>query len=110
MGGNGGGVVFGSELVGLECGGDGDDWTDEYSLVGVDWPGGGGGCGNVRCGENVDKLALLFDGTACEMTLMTPAFGVCLGDLGNGGRVGGPGRAGGVFDLFAGTFGMPRLL
>lgn len=41
---------------------------------------------------------------------MTPAFGICLGDFGSGGRVGGPGRTGGFFDLFDGTFGIPKLL
>lgn len=102
------GIVFGSEL-GLEWFDDGDDCTDEYSLADVGCVRGGGGCGNVRWGENVDELVLV-NGIAGGMTLMTPAFGVCLGDLGNGGRVGGPGRAGGVFDLFAGTFGIPRLL
>lgn len=65
----------------------------------------------MRCGENVDEFVVLIDdGAACGITLITPAFGICFGDLGKGGRIGGPGRTGGVLDLFAGNRGMPRLL
>lgn len=47
MGGRGGGIVFGSAAVGLECGGDGVDWTEAYSFVEFVC-GGNGGFGNVR--------------------------------------------------------------
>lgn len=42
--------------------------------------------------------------------LITPAFGVCFGVVGNGGRTGGDGRAGGDFGRLGGAFGIPKLL
>lgn len=43
---------------------------------------------------------------------MTPAFGagVCFGVVGNGGRFGGCGLAGGDFGRIGGTLGIPKLL
>lgn len=41
--------------------------------------------------------------------LMTPAFGVCFGVVGRGGRNGGPGRPGGDFGRLGGAFGIPAI-
>lgn len=40
---------------------------------------------------------------------MTPAFGVCFGVVGNGGRFGGGGRVG-DFGRQGGALGIPKLL
>lgn len=42
--------------------------------------------------------------------LITPAFGVCFGVVGSGGRTGGCGLAGGDFGRHGAIRGIPKLL